>query len=525
MTTTSLAAGAHNVTAVYSGDTSNTGATSPALVQSVGQATTTVSLVSSLNPSQVGQSVTFTATVASGGGMPTGVVNFLDGANVLGSASLSGGVASFSTTMLTLGTHSITASFATSANFTGSVSAPVMQAINTPADSLKLRAMQVLATSTEAQFSGQAVSGAMESAISDAFSGGGGLITPTSGGVRINFATDADDAPKATPRASNPFSSANGNFSNSAHGFAQGGEVNSTQRVDDAFSALAYAAPTKAMPKVVEQRDWLGWAEVHGSILDRWGSPGGGSLGVPVSAPMLYGSQVNMLAGLTRRLVPNLVVGVLGGYETFDYRSDALQGRLKGDGWTVGSYLGLKISEHVRLNTGVAYSGIGYDGTAGTAAGSFGGTRWLLSAGLTGTWEKFGLQIEPSTQIYALWERENAYTDSLGTLQGARVFSAGRASAGFKLSYPMAWTSTIMLAPYVGFFGDYYFNQDSSSATALAAATVPTGTVLDGSSARLTGGVAAKWNSGAQVAAGFERGGLGGDFALWTYRLRASVPF
>jgi outer membrane autotransporter protein len=178
-----------------------------------------------------------------------------------------------------------------------------------------------------------------------------------------------------------------------------------------------------------------------------------------------------MLAGLTRRLVPNLVVGVLGGYETFDYRSDALQGRLKGDGWTVGSYLSWKISQRVRFDAGVAYSGIGYDSTAGTAAGSFGGTRWLVSTGLTGTWEKFGLQIEPSARIYALWERENAYTDTLGTLQTARDFSAGRASAGVKLSYPVAWTPTTMLAPYVGLYSDYYFNQDSSSATALAAAT------------------------------------------------------
>jgi hypothetical protein len=151
LTTASLAAGSHSITAVYSGDVSNTGAASSALTQSVGQAATSVSLVSSLNPSQVGQSVTFTATVASGGGTPTGLVNFLDGASVLGSASLSGGIASFSTSALTLGSHTITASFAASGNFTGSASAPVIQAVNTPTDSLKLRAMQVLATPTEAQ--------------------------------------------------------------------------------------------------------------------------------------------------------------------------------------------------------------------------------------------------------------------------------------------------------------------------------------------------------------------------------------
>src|SRR5471030_643284 len=111
---------------------------------------------------------------------------------------------------------------------------------------------------------------------------------------------------------------------------------------------------------------------------------------------MLYGSQVNLLAGLTRRLLPNFLVGVLGGYETFDYRSDALQGRLKGDGWTVGSYIGWKITQNIRFDTAVAYSGIGYDGSAGIAAGSFHGNRWLLTSGLTGTYSSYGLQIEPS---------------------------------------------------------------------------------------------------------------------------------
>jgi uncharacterized protein with beta-barrel porin domain len=79
-------------------------------------------------------------------------------------------------------------------------------------------------------------------------------------------------------------------------------------------------------------------------VLDRWGS----SLATP-GASVLYGNQVNLLAGLTRKLTPDFLIGALGGYETFDYRSDALQGRLKGDGWTVGSYLGWRLTRDIRL--------------------------------------------------------------------------------------------------------------------------------------------------------------------------------
>src|SRR5262249_11788001 len=152
----------------------------------------------------------------------------------------------------------------------------------------------------------------------------------------------------------------------------------------------------------------------------------------------LYGNQVNLLAGLTRKFTPNFLLGVLGGYETFDYRSDALLGRLKGDGWTVGAYLGWKITQSVRFDAGVAYSGIGYDGTAGTAASSFKGSRWLVTGGFTGSYVAYGVQIEPSARVYALWEHENAYVDNLGTLQAARDFATGRTSGGIKLSYPLA---------------------------------------------------------------------------------------
>jgi hypothetical protein len=391
------------------------------------------------------------------------------------------------------------------------------QVIGVPADSAKLQALQVMATKVAAQNSGSAISGAVDSAISEGFGGGGGSITPTGGGVRVNFAAEPGDKPDSIAQATDSFSSAGGSFG-IAHSFAPERQ----ERVNDAFGALAYAGGyTKALPRPVAQRDWYGWAEVRGAHLDRWGTGGPGTV---VGASFLSGDQINLLAGVTRKLTPNFLVGVLGGYETFDYRSDALQGRLKGDGWTVGSYLGWMLAPNVRFDAAVAYSGIGYDGSAGTASGNFSGRRWLVSSGLTGTYQSMGLQIEPSARIYALWEHENAYRDTLGTLQNDRNFATGRASGGVKLSYPVAWTSSATLAPYVGLYGDYYFNSDNVTLIA-AAPAIPVLNVFDGFSARAIGGVAAKFNNGAQVAIGGERSGIGGSFGLWTYRARASVPF
>jgi uncharacterized repeat protein (TIGR03803 family) len=88
---------------------------------------TTIALTSSLNPSTVGQSVTFTATVS--GNSPTGTVEFFIGSTSLGSRTLSNGVAALSTSKIVAGTHSITAVYSGDANNAPSTSAAVTQVV------------------------------------------------------------------------------------------------------------------------------------------------------------------------------------------------------------------------------------------------------------------------------------------------------------------------------------------------------------------------------------------------------------
>jgi hypothetical protein len=76
------------------------------------QGGTHIGLTSSTTSINSGQSVSFHATVAAslpGNGTPTGTVAFKDGKNVLGTASLQSGVATFSNASLSKGTHSISA--------------------------------------------------------------------------------------------------------------------------------------------------------------------------------------------------------------------------------------------------------------------------------------------------------------------------------------------------------------------------------------------------------------------------------
>jgi hypothetical protein len=154
------------------------------------------------------------------------------------------------------------------------------------------------------------------------------------------------------------------------------------------------------------------------------------------------------------------------------------------------------------------------------ASGSFIGNRWLATGGLTGSFGLGPVVLEPSAHVFALWERENAYTDSLGTVQDAHNFATGRASGGAKVIYPFAASGTTNLVPYVGLYGDYYFSHDDASTAGLA--PVP---LLQGWSARATAGIAMSFGAGALLSLGGEYGGIGSDTHIWTWQVHGSVPF
>jgi large repetitive protein len=387
--TTTLSLGQHTITAIYLGDNNFTGSGPTSLTQNVQQSPTETLLTAAPNPATVGQAVKFTATVTPipGSGAPTGTVTFKDNGTTIGTGTLAavGNIrqATFTTSALTLGSHTITAVYSGDADFIGSTSPPLIEVIGTPADSIKLRELQVSATPIIAQAWAQSVTAAMDDAVSAGFGGNPQALSPAGTGFTYYFTDDAparpdDDADADSLRRY--LTSPNGSLT-SPNGSANSAAANtvandSVKRVDDDFSALGYAGgmPTKAPPPVQSSapRDWLAWINVRGTDFYR------GTFGND-----LKGEQVDAIAGLTRRISPNFVVGVFGGYEHFDYSSQAFNGVLKGDGWTTGAYLGWKLSPNIRFDAGGAWSDLLASDVSGTAAGNFLGTRWLVNGGLT----------------------------------------------------------------------------------------------------------------------------------------------
>ncbi len=167
-TSSTLAVGSYSITAKYAGDANDTSSTSAALALNVIQATTSVKLVTSNPAVQVTAPVTFTATVSGNGGVPTGSVTFMDGANTLGSVLVNaGGVASYTTSSLAVGTHNVTAVYGGDANDAGSTSTGITETVTAYATQTSLVAsatsmntdQQLTLLTTTTSSSGGAVTG------------------------------------------------------------------------------------------------------------------------------------------------------------------------------------------------------------------------------------------------------------------------------------------------------------------------------------------------------------------------------
>jgi hypothetical protein len=112
----SLSQGSHSIVAQYNGDTNFQASASNPVNITVGKANTTTTLTSppANSAASAGTAITLSAQVAvqaPGVATLSGSIQFLDGANVLGTRTLSGGGAASMTVTLAAGSHTLTATY------------------------------------------------------------------------------------------------------------------------------------------------------------------------------------------------------------------------------------------------------------------------------------------------------------------------------------------------------------------------------------------------------------------------------
>ncbi|MGH9595223.1 MAG: Ig-like domain-containing protein, partial [Edaphobacter sp.] len=127
LTVPSLPIGVNPITVTAINTSTSSTITSPPTQVTVAKAIVVITLASSVNPSSPGQSVTFSATVHAGA---TGSVTFLDGTTILGTGVVnSAGVATFTTSTLTIGSHPVTASYGGDSGYSAATSAVLTQVV------------------------------------------------------------------------------------------------------------------------------------------------------------------------------------------------------------------------------------------------------------------------------------------------------------------------------------------------------------------------------------------------------------
>ena len=139
----SLSPGAHNIVAIYNGDTDDSTSSSSALTETIQQILTATVLTASLNPISAGATLNLSASVAAtGGGILSGVVTFSEGSKTYGSVAVNGsGDATISLSTLSAGSHTILASYGGSTNYATSVSPVLIEVVQSTATTTTLTSM------------------------------------------------------------------------------------------------------------------------------------------------------------------------------------------------------------------------------------------------------------------------------------------------------------------------------------------------------------------------------------------------
>jgi hypothetical protein len=127
---TMLGVGPQTLTATFApADTTDYSTATATVTLTINKAAPESLLVASGNPVFVSNPITLTAAFSSQATTPTGSVSFYDGTTLLGSGTLTSGVAAYTTASLAAGLHSITAVYSGDSNYVTGISAVMAETI------------------------------------------------------------------------------------------------------------------------------------------------------------------------------------------------------------------------------------------------------------------------------------------------------------------------------------------------------------------------------------------------------------
>lgn len=272
-----------------------------------------------------------------------------------------------------------------------------------------------------------------------------------------------------------------------------------------AINALAYGEDGLAYTGAPAS-NWVVWGDIRGT---HWTGP---------TSNNFWGDQQNALFGIGYRPGSDVTFGVFGGAESASYSAAVIPGMLSSSGWTIGTYAGWQFMPNWRLDGAVAWSALDYNAIVVFDTGTYSGSRWLVTGGLTGEFHHGGLILEPSARVAASFEHHDAYTNSALVTTPAESATVGVVSFGGKASYPVM-TSLGVFTPFIGLYGDYRFSNNGNMLQ-------PETHAVTGLTARVSGGAALTLPTGAKVTVDMNFAGLGSQaYSVWSAHGQLSIPF
>lgn len=455
----SLPIGVHSITAHYLGDGLNAPGMSPPVsvtITAVPLLATTVVLDSNINPSNEGDTVTFTATVTPA--TATGNVEFEADGAPLGTAALAGGVATFPTSLLPPGNRTISARYVGDVDHDPSLPDTLVQQVNalalpTVVLRVQMEGQQVVAfTSSEPSLSLSVTpgGGAGQSApvplapgnytvTMDDMRGAGFTLSSiqcsdgnSTGDVASRTAAIALDAGEAlictfvltdtagrTVREIAAFLEARTNvllanlpdtqrriarLNGNAPAMSSPGSVLMTY-----LPALVNGGTISGAASLA-QIDKLAGNEEQ-ALLDLWME---GTFGL-YSHRGASGRFALVSAGADYLVTSDVLVGAFFQIDQLDQEHPTSLAAAGGTGFLAGPYMTARLSENLYLDLTVA-GGRAENSIApfGTYRDWYGSTRLLASASLEGEWAYGAWTFAPIARLSWFREATDAYTDSMG---------------------------------------------------------------------------------------------------------------
>ena len=456
-------------------------------------AATTTGIISSVNPSQMGQTVTFTATITPTAA--TGTITFTDGTTVLCNAvAVVSGVATCSASFTTPGTHAITAAYSGSGTYSASNAALTLAVHDTRAKTVEAigtflgaRNNQILSNGPDES---RQINRLIEAGGGAASTTGSGFATSSSAASempsRLGAGPDAADfsqmrlGRRDTPLfdsigwlvgLGHPADPSNGGGSAQMNGIRLNGNVEGAMRFGFATSlrdisrAAADAEAQKLSEAGLAFSGGLGlMRSSRPNSFDVWVEGKYASFSDSRSRNDLDGHFGLISIGADYVLSPSLLLGTMVQFDSMQQRSSTKVSEVKGQGWLAGPYMTLRLSENVFWQARGAWGQSSNEVSPFlTYTDTFDSQRWLVSTTLSGRWSNGAWSFSPTASVSYMEDMSRSYADTYGNLIPSVKSSLGQAKVGPEVGYRFDLGRTV-IEPHAGVQVIYNFAQETTAA-------------------------------------------------------------